>query len=221
MPQLTWAFERVDGYETTGVIVEKVEYRGRSATAVEYESRGFRDWWGMAKSAVGLVGDPPNPIARIPGSRFSNGVIEVDVSSTVVAKLLGLARGFAGIAFRVSDDMESYELVYLRPANGRVEDEVRRAHALQYAAHPDFLFDVSRREAPGKYETGADIGLDEWIRLRIEVDGERAEIFVDGKHALTVDDLKLGPERDGGVALWVGIGTRAYFSNLTIAPGGP
>ncbi len=212
------AFERVGEYEITGVILEQVKHKGRPATAIEYESRGFTDWWGMAKGALGFPEDPPNPIARIVGSEFSDGTIEVEVSSTIVASVLGMARGFAGIAFRTSDELETYEVVYVRPANGRVDSELRRSRALQYAAHPGFHFDVSRKEAPGVYEAGADIGLGEWIKLRIEAQGEHARVFINDELALTVDDLKLGAGRSGGVALWVGIGTKAYFSDLKITP---
>ena len=216
-PQPASTFERVEEFETRGVILESVDYDDRPAVSVEYESRGFRDWLGIAKSMIGLDSDPPNPIARIAGSEFSNGTIEVDLSSSIAASVLGMARGFAGIAFRVSDDMEKYEVVYLRPANGRVDNEDRRSHALQYSSHPNFHFDASRRESPGQYETSADIGLNEWVKLRIEVEGENADIFVNGEYALTVDDLKLGADGSGGIALWVGIGTKAYFSNLTIS----
>jgi len=217
-PSRALTFERVDEYEITGVILEQVEYGDRPATAIEYESRGFRDWSGMAKSAIGFAEDHPNPIARIADSVFSDGTIEVELASTIVSSVLGMARGFAGIAFRISPDMETYEVIYVRPANGRVDSELRRSRALQYASHPSFHFDISREETPGVYEAEADIGLDEWIKLRIEVEGEHASVFINGELAMTIDDLKLGAGRSGGVALWVGIGTKAYFSNLKITP---
>ncbi len=210
------SFENVDRYQPSGVLIEQVEYEGRAATAVEFESHAFRDWTGILGTIIGLSPDTPNSIALVIDSDFANGTIEVDLYSTIAKKMLGLSRGFAGIAFRVSDDMETYEVVYVRPANGRVESEVRRSHALQYAAHPDFHFDVSRKESPGVYETAADIGLDEWIRLRIEVEGDRASVFVNDESALDVVALKLGADRRGRIALWVGIGTKAYFSNLTV-----
>src|SRR5438128_8445754 len=51
------------------------------------------------------------------------------------------ARGFIGIAFRVRGDR--YEYIYLRPTNGRADDQVRRNHSTQYSAHPSFSFAVS------------------------------------------------------------------------------
>jgi len=208
--------QRQGEYETLGVLLERVDYQGKPTTALEYEANVFRDWGGMARELLGISGDTSSAVALLTDSSFSNGTIEVDLASTVVAKYLGLARGFAGIAFRVSEDLESYELVYLRPANGRSNNQTQRSHTVQYAAHPDFHFDVSRRVAPGVFESSANIGLDEWIHLRIEVNEQQAEIYVDGVQVLMVDKLILGDERSGGIALWVGLGTNAYFSNLEI-----
>ena len=49
------------------------------------------------------------------------------------------ARGFIGIAFRLQGNL--YEYIYLRPANGRADDQIRRNHSTQYGAHPDYGFD--------------------------------------------------------------------------------
>lgn len=209
---------RIGEFDTAGVLLERVVYKNTPSIALEYEPNIFRDWGGMARSIFGIAGDTNGATALIVNSNFTNGVIEVDIASEVVVNMLGLSRGFAGIAFRVSDDLASYEQVYLRPANGRSNNAIQRSHAVQYAAHPNFHFDVSRREFPGEYETGADIGLDEWMKLRIEVDAGVALIYVNGEFALKVDSLKLGAHRSGGIAFWVGMGSRAYFSNLKLTP---
>ena len=59
----------------------------------------------------------------------------------------------------------------------------------------------------------------EWTNVRIEVEGSTARLFVHGAEqpSLIVDDLFLGVTR-GTVALWIGLGTEAYFSNLVISP---
>jgi hypothetical protein len=50
----------------------------------------------------------------------------------------------------------------------------RDQRAVQYFAYPDWKFDRLRQEYPdGRYEAGADIGPDEWITLRIDIDGTR------------------------------------------------
>lgn len=74
------------------------------------------------------------------------------------------------------------------------------------------------QQFPGQYEFYADMGLDEWITLRIEVNGEKAKLFLnDNKQpALVVNDLKHGPNGSGAIGLWVDIGTKGYFTDLNI-----
>jgi hypothetical protein len=83
---------------------------------------------------------------------FRDGTIEVDLAGQPAAGAGEGARGFIGIAFRLQNDGR-YEYIYLRPTNGRADDQVRRNHSTQYSAHPDFDFAQSRKEAPEKYES--------------------------------------------------------------------
>ena len=126
------------------------------------------------------------------------------------------ARGFIGIAFRLQGDGR-YEYIYLRPTNGRADDQIRRNHSTQYSSYPDFDFARSRKEAPEKYESYVDLQPGVWTKYKIQVEGGKARLFVHGAEqpCLIVNDLKLEPQA-GGVALWVGPGTEGYFSNLKI-----
>jgi hypothetical protein len=56
-----------------------------------------------------------------------------------------------------------------------------------------------------------------WTRYKIEVDGRKARLYVNGAEqpCLIINDLKLDPET-GGKGLWVGPGTEGYFSNLSV-----
>jgi hypothetical protein len=62
-----------------------------------------------------------------------------------------------------------------------------------------------------------DVEAGAWTRLRIEVDGTKARLYVNGakQPCLVVNDLKLGESR-GKIALWARISTEAYFSNLRV-----
>ena len=145
---------------------------------------------------------------------FRDGTIEVDLAGQPAAGAGEGARGFIGIAFRLQNDGR-YEYIYLRPTNGRADDQMRRNHSTQYSAHPDFDFAQSRKEAPEKYESYVDLEPGVWTRYRIEVDGRKARLYVNGSDqpCLIVNDMKHEPQ-EGGVALWVGPGTEGYFSNL-------
>ena len=172
------------------------------------------------RSAVQVIATPGAPnatsLAVIKNALLRDGTISVDLAGQPAAGAGEGARGFIGIAFRIQPD-GSYEYIYLRPTNGRADDQVRRNHSTQYSSYPNFDFARSRQEAPEKYESYVDLEPGVWTKYRIEVDGRKARLYVHDadQPCLIVNDLKLEP-REGGVALWVGPGTEGYFSNLKI-----
>src|SRR5436305_2112570 len=93
--------------------------------------------------------------AIVKNTSLQDGTIEVDVAGRPAAGASADARGFIGVGFRLRDG--HYEYVYLRPTNGRADDQVRRNHATQYSSYPDFDYARSRAEAPGKYESYVDL----------------------------------------------------------------
>jgi hypothetical protein len=194
------AAQTVDRLQAMNVALTQVTYRGRNA--------------------IRLVAAPDAPNATsyavVRDLSFRDGVIEVDLAGQPAAGAGSGARGFIGIAFRLQAD-GAYEYIYLRPTNGRADDQVRRNHSTQYSSHPDFDFARSREEAPEKYESYVDLEPGVWAKYKIEVEGRRARLYVHAAEqpCLIVNDMKLEP-RSGGVALWVGPGTEGYFSNLRI-----
>jgi hypothetical protein len=156
--------------------------------------------------------------AKLMDADFKNGLIEVKVLSKLLKDAPDYARGFIGVAFRIDERNSQFECIYIRPTNGRADDQVRRNHATQYFAYPDFKFDRLRKESPEKYESYADMGLNEWISIKIEVQGEKARLYLnEGEQpVLIVNDLKLGAHASGGIGLWVEIGTEGHFTDLTV-----
>jgi hypothetical protein len=156
--------------------------------------------------------------AKLVDSDFKNGVIEVTVLSKLLETAPDFARGFIGVAFRINEDNSKFEGLYLRPTNGRADDQLRRNRSTQYFSYPDFKFDRLREEAPGKYESYADMELDEWINIKIDVKGEKAKLYLNGSRqpVLVVNDLKHGADSSGAIGLWVDIGTDGYFTDLRI-----
>jgi 3-keto-disaccharide hydrolase len=149
---------------------------------------------------------------------FQDGIIEVDLTGEPGPNAGEGARGFVGIAFRVAPDQSRFECIYLRPTNGRAEDQVRRNHSVQYISIPGFPWHLLRKDFPEKYETYVDLVAGEWTKVKIEVRGEKARLYVNGveQPTLLVNDLKQGLSK-GAIALWVGTGTVANFSNLRIS----
>ncbi|TDB59538.1 hypothetical protein [Arundinibacter roseus] len=172
-------------------------------------------------SAVQKFDEPT--FVRLNGVDFTNGTIEVKVLSRLLKNAPEMARGFIGIAFRINQANSSFENIYIRPTNGRAPDQVRRNHSIQYFSYPDYKFDRLRKESPERYESYADMALNEWITMRIVVNGSEAKLFLnDAKQpALLVKDLKHGPgtstsEPSTGIGLWVDVGTEGYFADLKI-----
>ncbi|MBE7169012.1 MAG: hypothetical protein INR73_00385 [Williamsia sp.] len=149
---------------------------------------------------------------------FSNGTIEVTLLSRLLPTADSNARGFVGLAFRINKDNSRFESVYIRPTNGRAEDQLRRNHSTQYFSYPDYKFDRLRREAEGKYESYADMGLNEWIKMKIVVRGAKARLYLNNnpQPILIVNDLKLGAANSGAVGLFVDSGTDAFFRDIKV-----
>jgi len=158
-------------------------------------------------------------MAIVQGTDFQDGTIDVDVAGEPAAGASAGARGFVGIAFRICPTPGEYECFYLRPTNGRSDDQLRRNHSTQYISAPQYDFDRLRREAPGVYESYADLVTGAWTHMHIEVHGQSAKLFVNEapQPSLIVKDLK-HTARTGPVALWIGDETDGYFSNLRIEP---
>jgi len=206
VPEENW---QVALTSTTGLVLQ-----GAQASVVTHNGQ----------RAVRLVVEPGyngEPYAIVPGPALQDGTIEVDVAGRPAEGASDAARGFAGIAFRVRSDRSAFECFYLRPTNGRADDQLRRNHSTQYVSHPDFPWQRLRQETPGVYESYVDLVPSEWTHVRIDFRDRRASLHVNRapQPALIVKDLKLAPA-SGGVALWIGAGTEAFFRDLRVTTSG-
>jgi len=192
-----------DELKSRNVKTEMVTYKGRRALRV-------------ADAAAADVGDGER-LVILSKTEFQDGVIEIDLTGEPGPGAAAGARGFVGMAFRIAPDASKFECFYLRPTNGRADDQVRRNHSTQYISFPDFPWQKLRKEFPEKYESYVDLVPAEWTKVKIEVRGEQARLYIHGnaQPTLLVNDLKLGMAK-GAVALFIGPGTIAHFSDLRI-----
>ena len=174
------------------------------------------------KACVRIADPDPNTqdglrLAIAERTDFGDGSIELDLTGDTLPNAAPTARGFTGIAFRVAGDGSGYEAFYLRPKNGRADDQEQRNHSAQYISFPDFPWQKLRQEAPSRYESYVDLVPGEWTHVKVEARGAKARLYVNGaaQPVLIVNDLKRGTSR-GGVAFWIGPGTVAHFANLKI-----
>lgn len=200
----TFPLDSLDQLKLVNVKAEAVTFKGRKAVRID-------------DAASPSLGDESR-LAILAKTDFQDGVIEVELTGEPRPGAGEGARGFVGIAFRVASDQSRFECIYLRPTNGRAEDQVRRNHSVQYISVPGFPWHLLRKEFPEKYESYVDLVAGEWTKVRIEVRGDKARLFVNGieQPTLLVNDLKQGQSK-GSVALWIGPGTLAHFANLRIS----
>ncbi|HUQ81072.1 MAG TPA: hypothetical protein VM076_08045 [Gemmatimonadaceae bacterium] len=184
--------------------VEVVSHRGRRAVKLVRSP-------GMAKTDGSML-------AILADRHFKDGTIEVSVAGAPRPDAPADSRGFIGLSFRTGDAGEWSEIFYLRPTNGRADDQLRRNHAVQYVSHPAFTWERLRQEAPGVYESYADMEPAVWTTMKIVVSGSKARLYVNGAQqpCLIVNDLKRG-DGAGRIALWAHVETDAYFGAVTIA----
>jgi hypothetical protein len=193
----------------SGVLARPALFKNRSAIEVTMPASASQD---PAKEAL-----KDRNFMAWRALDFTDGTVELDVASVIASGAPAYARGFIGVAFRV-ESADRFESVYLRPANSRCDDQVRRNHTIQYAAYPDFTFDRLRTEAPEKYESYADVALEEWIHLEVQVQGSGMKLFINNAThpALIVNDLKHGANARGGIGLWIESGTIGYFADVRV-----
>jgi hypothetical protein len=199
-----------EGARTQSVTANPTTMGGRQALCIT-----MTDETSKGEPNVDFIDMPT--FLMIPGD-FKNGTISVDLFSKLRDDAPAYARGFAGLAYRISNSGDVFEAVYLRPLNGlkTKPESPRDKRAVQYFAYPDWRFERLRQEYPdGRFEAGADIGPAEWINLTLEIDEIHLTVFVDGAECMSLDKTK-AEVTTGNIGLFVDIGTEAFFSDLRI-----
>lgn len=229
-----FALISVDGLELVNVVAEPDTLNGRKGLRLTGDPELLRAAASKRQKMVAAMrarGEEPrgpatfealrtSHLAVVGGVEFSDGTIEVELSGQPAGGAQRGARGFVGIAWRLQDDNKTYDCFYLRPTNGRSDDQERRNHSVQYISHPEWTWYRLRGETPGRYESYADMVPGEWMQVRIVVDGDRARLYVNGAEqpTLIVNDVKSGAGTTGKVALWLEGSTVAHYRNLKITP---
>ena len=212
-----YALEAVTGLRLHNVTAQPATLAGKKGIRVTISDEGQQRYQRMTPEEQAAF----EQLAIVEGLEFGNGVIELEIAGAPAPGAAAGARGFVGVAFRLQPDLKTYDAFYLRPTNGRADDQERRNHAVQYVSHPDWPWFRLRKETPSKYESYVDLLPDTWTRVKIDVNGDRARLYVHGQEqpTLIVNDVKTGANAKGAIALWLGAGTIAHFRSLRVDPG--
>ena len=104
----------------------------------------------QGKKGLQITSSGVEEVAAIDGLEFDNGLIEAELAGAPGAGAGEGARGFVGIAFRVQQDTQTFDAFYLRPTNGRAEDQERRNHANAVHLTPRLAMVPSSQRDPVK-----------------------------------------------------------------------
>jgi hypothetical protein len=198
----TFSLNSAEGLELINVNAVEVEHNGKEGIQIT-----------AAEGKINV-----ETLVIIPEILFEDGTIEVELTGEPAPNADPQMRGFVGIAFRVDQsNYSSYECFYLRPTNARTDNQLRRNHSVQYVSHPEFPWYKLRNDYPGLYESYVDLEPGVWTKLKIEVAGRVAKLYLHDAEqpCLIVNDLKHG-ELEGKIALWLHTSTLARYRNLIV-----
>lgn len=201
-------------FELHNVTGEIIKFEGKDVLKIERDLKAFPFDINHLEATV----DDIHYARLLDFDDFENGTIEIKMYSQIQnpSPFQGAA-GFIGLYYRIQADNSAFESIYLRPKVGRAYNQLHRNHTVQYFAYPHAKFDTLRKIAPFKYEGSAPVALNEWITMRIEVNGETAEMFInDLKYSSFIVDKMLGKTKKGFIGLYVDIGTLGYFKDLKV-----
>jgi hypothetical protein len=168
---------------------------------------------GAEPGSVHLNDAQGDGIAWFNNTEFTYGTIEFDAKGKDE-----LQASFLGIAFHGVDNT-TYETVYFRPFNFRATDTLRKLHAVQYMASPQYEWSKLRTEHPGKYEKPISPAPDpnDWFHVRITVESKLISVYINSN---TTASLAVEPLVNTGgkmIGYWAG-GTDGNWKNLKITP---
>lgn len=207
-----WSLQTPEGLRPNLVTLAPARFRDRDALAVALTEPAQ-----AALLAPGAAGNGPS--FAMPELSLANGTIEVDLAARINGRGQPDVRGFVGLACHIAEDLGTFEAVYLRMTNGSRNvpppPAPRNGFAVQYISYPDRYWRRLRQEHPNRYEQPAPVAIETWHRLRLDIQGSRLQVSVDGESVLTVPDLSF-PNRLGRIGLWVDDGTTGYFKDLRV-----
>ncbi|MEN9600372.1 MAG: hypothetical protein RL596_2696 [Bacteroidota bacterium] len=200
-------------FELKNVTGSIINFQGQKVLKIERDLRAIPFDTSRLESTV----DEPT-YAKLTDLDFENGTIEVKMYSQIQnPSPFAFAQGFIGVCFRIANNDTAFESIYLRPKVGRSDNQFFRNHTVQYFSYPNFKFQTLRKTDPEKFETTAPVNINEWISMRIEVQGQKAEMFINNsKYSTFIVDKMKGKNTHGSIGLWVDIGTIGYFEDLRV-----
>ncbi len=184
------------------VIQNKVEVYNRELSLINEEHfKGIR-----------LSKDLGEGVAWLSGVDFSDGAIEFDVRGEDVKQ-----HSFVGLAFHGQND-STFEAIYLRPFQFRVEDTILRKRAIQYISLPDHTWRKLREQSPGTYEGSIVPAPDPngWVHMRVVVKGMTINTYINDNKEPSLVVTKVTSTQSGMIGFYVADTSGGDFANIVV-----
>jgi len=163
---------------------------------------------------IRLSKDLGEGVAWLKGVDFSEGTIEFDVRGEDVKQ-----HSFVGIAFHGQND-STFEAIYLRPFQFRVEDTILRKRAIQYISLPDHTWRKLREQSPGTYEGSIDPtpNPNDWVHMRVAIKGSTISTYINGNINPSLVINKVTSTHNGMIGFYVADTSGGDFANIVVEP---
>lgn len=144
--------------------------------------------------------------------------IENSTTGSFTLELRGkdeLQKSFVGLAFSGQND-STYEAVYCRPFNFLASDSVRKIHAIQYIAHPEFTWKRLREERNSEFENPIQFPPEpnNWFSMTIQVTEKEVIALINGNANPALKIKRLQTSQAGKIGIFLGSGSGGDFRKL-------
>ena len=148
----------------------------------------------------------------LPVEEFSSGKIKIVMRGKDVFQ-----RSFVGVAFHGQND-STYDAVYCRPFNFLAEDSVRRVHAIEYVAHPQYTWQKLRAEYNGIYEKEIKNPPkpNDWFSMTLVIDEKTVKAYINNNEKPSLEVEKLSQFSKGKLGIFVADNSGGDFEKITI-----
>ncbi|WP_290792841.1 hypothetical protein [Flavihumibacter sp. UBA7668] len=146
----------------------------------------------------------------LPIEHFTTGTIQVELRGKDVFQ-----QSFIGIAFSGQNN-ETYEAVYCRPFNFLAKDSVRRIHAVQYIAHPEYTWKRLREERNGVFEKEIKNppNPSDWFTMTLKITENQVVVIINNSADPSLTVTRIHPNQKGKIGLYTGDSSGGDFRNL-------
>lgn len=184
------------------------KYKSNSFSTINRELSQLTDDSG----AVKLNSASGDGLSILKDVSFDEGIIQIE--------LLGEnnpGRSFVGFAFNIQND-STYEVVYFRPFNFVAEEQLRKAHMVQYIYHPEFTWKKLRESRTGDFENEIvnPPYPDQWFKVKIEIEESTVKVYVNNAEDVTLEIERLAEIKSDKIGIWTGFNSSGSFRNLQI-----